>query len=91
MPSGCGIFASSRILERDIGYSHGYKVGANEIERIGAKTIVIFSSRKFRMSCLLYCFTLKEELRTAKQFVGGTRNDVTVNNKSGATCNHNKK
>ena len=50
-----------------------------------------FSSCKFRISCLLHCFTPREELGTAKLFVGVTGNDVTVNNKGGATGNNNKK
>ena len=33
----------------------------------------------------------REEFGTAKVFVGVTENDVTVNNKGGATCNNNKK
>ena len=40
--------------------------------------------------CLLHCYTPREELGTAKLFVGMTRNDVTVNIKGGATCNNNK-
>ena len=45
-----------------------------------------FSSRKFRILCLLHCYAPREELGTAKLFVGVTRND-----KGGATCNNNMK
>ena len=32
LPGGCGIFASSSALEKDIDYSHRYKVEPNEID-----------------------------------------------------------
>ena len=70
MPGGRGIFASSSALESDIDYSHGQKVGPVEIERNGAKRIVKFCSREFRISRLLHSYTLWEGLRTAKLFVG---------------------
>ena len=61
-----------------------------EIERNGAETIVKYCSRKFCMSHLLHWYTLREGLGTAKLFVGVTGNNVTVNNKGGATCNNTK-
>ena len=54
MPSGLGIFASSSTLERDIHYSHGYKVEPDEIERICVETIVKFCLQKVLISSLLY-------------------------------------
>ena len=54
MPGGRGIFASSSALESGIDYSHGIKVGPVEVERNGARRIVKFCSREFRISRLLH-------------------------------------
>ena len=70
MPGGCGTFASSNALEGDIHYSHGQKVEPDEVERIGAETIVKFCSQKVLISSLLYWYTPREELGKAKLFVG---------------------
>ena len=57
-----------------------------EIECLGARTIVKFRSRKCCKSRYYSEYTLREGLGAAKLFVGVSRNDVTVNNKGGATC-----
>ena len=69
MLGGCGTFASSSALERDIHYSHGQKLEPDEIKRIVAETIVKFCSQKV-LSSLLYWYTPREGLGTAKLYVG---------------------
>ena len=54
------------------------------------KTIMKFCLHKFHISRLLQWTTPREGLGTAKLFVGVVGNDVTVNNKGGATYNNNK-
>ena len=52
-----------------------------------------FSLYKFCINYCVYCtvsYTPREELGTAKLFVGVTGNGVTVNIKGAATCNNNK-
>ena len=56
------------------------------MEGIGAKTIVKFCLREFRISRLLQRHTPREGLGTAKLFVGMAGNVVTVNNKGWTTC-----
>ena len=55
----------------------------------GTETTVKCCSREFLISFHVR-YTLREGLSTAKVIVGVASNDVTVNNKGGATCNNTK-
>ena len=63
------------------------KLNQYEMEHYGVEKIVKFCSQKLS---LLYLYIPREWLGTAKLFMGVARNDVTVNNKGGATCNNTK-
>ena len=89
MPGGCGVFASSSALERDIHYSHGLSQ-LKYVERNGVETIVQFCSQKVLISSLLYWYNPREGLGTAKLFMGVAWNDITVNSNGGATRNNSK-
>ena len=66
------------------------KLNQYEMEHYGVKKIVKFCSQKLFISSLLYLYTPREWLGTAKLFMGVARNDVTVNNKGESTCNNTK-
>ena len=57
-------------LWKKIHYPHVEKVEPDEVERIGAETIVKCCSQKVLISSLLYWYTPREELGKAKLFVG---------------------
>ena len=55
-----------------------------------AETVVKFCSCKFHRSHLLYRYTLREGLGTAKLLMDVARIDIIVNIKGGATCSNSK-
>ena len=67
-----------------------FQVEPNKIECYGVETIVKFCLQKVPILSLLYWYTLKEGLGTAKWFVGVVGNDVKSKHKGGAAHNNSK-